>query len=167
MENPDSKRALTIHDTILNISAAWEAIKPETNQNCYKKAGFRNNGVDDVLEGEKEPIKLQGFPRYSSIDNNVAPYEFQTIEDLIETANNTQKEAQSIMMKMNDDTGPTIDHCGTPALILRKVYLGYPCTLNRYRLSPALATAVSQPKVLLRSQKIPDLMWCNTFFKNP
>ncbi|KAL3283654.1 hypothetical protein HHI36_006793 [Cryptolaemus montrouzieri] len=32
-----------------------------------KKAGFRNDGVDAVLEEEEEPVMLQGFPGYSSM----------------------------------------------------------------------------------------------------
>ena len=68
IEDPDSKRPQTVHDAILNIAAAWEGIKSETIQNCFKKAGFRNNEVDVVLE--EEPVILQGFPGYSSIDDN-------------------------------------------------------------------------------------------------
>lgn len=103
MEDPDSKRPLTVHDAILNIAAAWEAIKPETIQNCFKKAGFRNNVVDVVLEEEKPEI-LQGFPGYSSIDDNVAPYEIQSIEDLIENVNNTQNEALSDNDEEDDES---------------------------------------------------------------
>lgn len=59
MADPDSKRTLivqTVHDAILNIAAAWEAIKPATVQNCFKKAGFRNNVM---LEQEEETMILQ------------------------------------------------------------------------------------------------------------
>ncbi|CAG4958200.1 unnamed protein product [Colias eurytheme] len=72
IEDSDSKRPLTVHDVILNIAAAWEAIKPETIQNCFTKAGFRNNEVDAVLE-EEEPVILQGLPGHSSIDDNDPP----------------------------------------------------------------------------------------------
>ncbi|KAK9873875.1 hypothetical protein WA026_002230 [Henosepilachna vigintioctopunctata] len=53
MEDPDSKPPLTVHDALLHIAAASEAIKLETTQNCFKKVGFRNNGVDVELEVEK------------------------------------------------------------------------------------------------------------------
>ncbi|KAK9753780.1 hypothetical protein QE152_g1764 [Popillia japonica] len=89
MEDPGSKRSLNVHDAIINIAAAWEAIKPETIQNWFKKAGFRNNEVDVALEKE-ELTKLQGFPGYASFDDNVA---IRSIENLIEDVNNTQKEA--------------------------------------------------------------------------
>lgn len=56
MEDPDSKRPTTVHDAILNIAAAWESLKPETIQNCFKKAGFRNNGVDAVLQEAEGPV---------------------------------------------------------------------------------------------------------------
>ncbi|KAK9701355.1 hypothetical protein QE152_g30650 [Popillia japonica] len=36
MEDPGSKRPLTVHNAIINIAAAWEAIKPETNQLSLK-----------------------------------------------------------------------------------------------------------------------------------
>lgn len=108
IEDPDSKRPLTVHDAILNIAAAWEAIKPETIQNCFKKAGFRNNDVDVVLE-EEEPVILQGFPGYSSIDDNVASYEIQSIEDLIENVNNTQEEAESDN-DQEDESTPILSH---------------------------------------------------------
>ncbi|KAK9703963.1 hypothetical protein QE152_g28994 [Popillia japonica] len=69
-------------------------IKPETIQNCFKKAGFRNNEVDVALE-EEEPTILQGFTGYASFEDNVATYEIRSIENLIEDVNNTQKEALS------------------------------------------------------------------------
>ncbi|XP_045496574.1 tigger transposable element-derived protein 4-like [Colias croceus] len=108
IEDPDSKRPLTVHDAILNIAAAWEAIKPETIQNCFKKSGFRNNEVEVVLE-EEEPVILQGFPGYSSIDDNVASYEIQSIEDLIENVNNTQEEAESDN-DQEDESTPILSH---------------------------------------------------------
>lgn len=101
MEDPDSKRPLAAHGAILNIAAAREATKPEPIQNCFKKAGFRNNWVDVMLEEEEEPVILQSFPGYSSIDDNVALYEIQSNEDLSENGNNTQKEPHVIMMKTN------------------------------------------------------------------
>ncbi|XP_045520537.1 tigger transposable element-derived protein 4-like [Pieris brassicae] len=111
MEDPDSKRPFTVHDAILNIAAAWEAIKPETIQNCFKKAGFRNNVVDVVLK-EEEPEILQGFPGYSSIDDNVAPYEIQSIEDLIENryVNNTQNDALSDNDEHEDESTPVLSN---------------------------------------------------------
>ncbi|KAK9701354.1 hypothetical protein QE152_g30651 [Popillia japonica] len=103
---------------IINIAAAWETIKPETIQNCFKKAGFRNNEVDVALEEEEptilpetiqncfkkagfrnnevdvaleeeEPTILQGFTGYASFEDNVATYEIRSIENLIEDVNNT------------------------------------------------------------------------------
>ncbi|XP_048006503.1 tigger transposable element-derived protein 4-like [Leguminivora glycinivorella] len=94
MDDPDSKRPLNVHDAILNISAAWQAIKPETIQNCFKKAGFRNDERNIVLEQE-EPTILQDFPGYSSIDDNVATHEVLSVEDLIESVDFTQNAALS------------------------------------------------------------------------
>ncbi|KAK9680017.1 hypothetical protein QE152_g39489 [Popillia japonica] len=85
MEDPGSKRPLNVHDAIINIAAAWEAIKPETIQNWFKKAGLRNNEVDVALEEEELTI-LQGFPGYAIFDDNVA---IRSIENLIEDVNNT------------------------------------------------------------------------------
>lgn len=101
MEDPDSKRPLAAHGAILNIAATREATKPEPIQNCFKKAVFSNNWVDVMLEEEEEPVILQSFPGYSSIDDNVALYEIQSNEDLSENGNNTQKEPHVIMMKTN------------------------------------------------------------------
>ncbi|CAH0713248.1 unnamed protein product, partial [Brenthis ino] len=129
MEDPDSKRPLTVHDAILNIAAAWEAIKPETIQNCFKKAGFRNNVVDVVLEEEGEPLILQGFPGYSSIDDNVAPYEIQSIEDLIENVNNTQKEALSDNDEDEDESTPILSN--TQALSAVNDLRRYVASLNQ------------------------------------
>ncbi|KAK9711662.1 hypothetical protein QE152_g25320 [Popillia japonica] len=89
MVDRGSKRPLNVHDAIINIAAAWEAIKLETIQNWFKKVGFHNNEVDVVLEEEELTI-LQGFPEY----DNVA---IRSIENLIEDVNNTQKEALSDM----------------------------------------------------------------------
>ncbi|CAF4947783.1 unnamed protein product [Pieris macdunnoughi] len=92
---------------------AWKAIKPETIQNCFKKAGFRNNVVDVVLEDE-EPEILQGFPGYSSIDDNVAPYEIQSIEDLIKNVNDTQNEGLSENDEDEDESTPEEDNLMRP-----------------------------------------------------
>ncbi|CAH0730271.1 unnamed protein product, partial [Brenthis ino] len=96
--------------SILLPQTAWQAIQPETIQNCFKKEGFRNNVVDVVLEEEEEPLILQGFPGYSSIDDNVAPYEIQSIEDLIENVNNTQKEALSDNDEDEDESIPILSN---------------------------------------------------------
>ncbi|CAK1556035.1 unnamed protein product [Leptosia nina] len=80
-EEPASERPFTVHDAILNLAASWEAVKPETIQKCFATAGLSNNVVDEV---EEEPEILHAFPGYSSIDDNVAPYEIQSIEHLIE-----------------------------------------------------------------------------------
>ncbi|KAK9752050.1 hypothetical protein QE152_g4483 [Popillia japonica] len=117
MEDPGSKRPSNVHDTIINIAAAWEPIKPETIQNCFKRAGFRKNQVDVGLEEEQptiqncfkragfrknqvdvgleeeQPTTLQGFLGYSSFEDNVATYEIRSIENLIKDVNNAQKEA--------------------------------------------------------------------------
>lgn len=90
MADTDRKRTLivqSLHDAILNIAAAWEAIKPATIQNCFKKAGFRNNVM---LEQEEEPMILQDCPVYSSIDHDVVPYQTQSIK--IDNINNTEDE---------------------------------------------------------------------------
>ncbi|KAK9719727.1 hypothetical protein QE152_g22534 [Popillia japonica] len=79
MEDPGSKRPLTVHNAIINIAV---------------KAGFRNNEVDVALE-EEEPTILQGFTGYASFEDYVATYEIRSIENLIEDVNNTQKEALS------------------------------------------------------------------------
>lgn len=57
-----------MHDVIINIAAACEAFQPETIQNCFKKAGFRNN-VDNFLLEEVQLALLQNFPGYTSIDD--------------------------------------------------------------------------------------------------
>lgn len=51
---------------------------------------------------------LQGFPGYSSIDNNVALYEIQLIEDLIDNVNNTQKKAPSDNDEDEDESTPIL-----------------------------------------------------------
>lgn len=47
-----------------------------------------------MLVGEEEPIILQDSPGYSAIVDNVAP-EIQSIKDLIENVNTTQRGALS------------------------------------------------------------------------
>ncbi|XP_063378625.1 tigger transposable element-derived protein 4-like [Cydia fagiglandana] len=86
-EKPDSKTPLNLHDGILYIAAAWQAIRTETIQNSFDKAGFRNNVELEVIQ----PAILQDFSGYD-IDDNVA-----TCEDPLrfDDANTTQTETES------------------------------------------------------------------------
>ncbi|XP_063360017.1 tigger transposable element-derived protein 4-like [Cydia amplana] len=89
-ENPDSKTPLNLHDAILYIAAAWQAIKTETIQNSFVKAGFRNylNVEMEVIQ----PAILKDFSGYASSDDNVA-----TCKDPLrfDDANITQRETVS------------------------------------------------------------------------
>lgn len=53
MENPYSKRSLSVHNAIQNIVEIWEASEAKTIQNYFNYVTFRKNGIDIVLEEEE------------------------------------------------------------------------------------------------------------------
>ncbi|CAK1544649.1 unnamed protein product [Leptosia nina] len=52
----------------------------------------------------------KGLPGYSSIDDNVAPCELQSIEDIIENVNNTQNEALNDSDEDDDESSPVLSN---------------------------------------------------------
>lgn len=85
------KGPLNLHAAILNIAAAWGAIKADTIKDCFKKAGFLKH-IDNVQERELSAHNIRG---YSSINDNVNSSVNGSLVDLAEDADSTQKASLS------------------------------------------------------------------------
>ena len=90
----ENNKSLT--DAIHMLVAAWDLVKPETLQNCFRKAGWKKEsedpiggGKEKVGEEEKDeedeiPPESLSLPDYFSVDDKLATSEPVTKQSILD-----------------------------------------------------------------------------------
>ena len=94
------KKHVNIFEAMHYIMAAWQQIKQQTIQNCFRKAGYKYqsdgnemaNDDYDFGQGWEELCRAQkyDFHIYVSVDHHVATSGVETVEELCEAYGSTR-----------------------------------------------------------------------------
>lgn len=82
-----SAKHVTLLDAVHMLNKAWKSVKPETIQNCFRKAGFSQRNADSQGEVEADTTIPEGmteeeFTKYIGQDNDLQCHHLPTKEDI-------------------------------------------------------------------------------------
>ena len=83
-------KSLNVFESIQLIKSSWSVVNELTIHNCFQKAGFIKNSLEDQFSKEETPTDLlfhdENFQRYVDIDLNAKCYEDLTDKKIVEKA---------------------------------------------------------------------------------
>lgn len=76
---------LSVLDALHNLTAAWHNVTPQTIQNCFKKAGFREGVAEETTLELEKVINGVNMEEFTTVDDNLETTDCQTVEEIMES----------------------------------------------------------------------------------